>query len=221
MFWIEEWRKLYGMSVEDAAMMLQLSTKDYLKFEKEDVKIQQLDLIKLSGLFCTNTKNLSVDPNTLGYATFFDFDHTLVSHEYPKDFSASDSYFYNIYFRLLYGDYLYAKDRPVMPVVKFLEQKANLGERLFCLSHRIDNLGTPYILKTLKHYVPEAMFYAVDSSEHKVDFMKAWAIVNNVPLPHITMIDDLQSVIHLCDRVGIKAINTVTLITMMEETNEK
>lgn len=114
---------------------------------------------------------------------FFDYDQTLVSHDYPNWYYNRD---YKEEVKNMLSEYkrseIFNYDRPLQCMRWYAMEGLKLGTANISLTHEIFNLRSELKQNRLKEWYGDCNFsyYEVDSPEHKVDFILAFAEMHDV-----------------------------------------
>lgn len=130
---------------------------------------------------------------------FFDYDWTLINHNYPDFYVKRAGYADELHMLLNKEKFnsIYEGDTPVPCMQWYVEKSAKEGKKCICLTHEIHNLRNELKKENIAKWYPDITeFYTVDAAEHKVDFMKAYADVHGIPVNSIEIVDDTISVIN-------------------------
>lgn len=159
-------------------------------------------------------------PKVNNKLAFFDFDRTLVAHSYSREYMAArqDGYLMECYWALTMLKEEHTKDRALPCMQWYTKKLFDEGYGLYCLTHEIFNLHGDLKQEQLKTFYPglPMTYLEVNSPEHKVDMIKAVALVEDCPLSDIIFVDDLQSTVALALDAGIDAHHLSDIVVMYE-----
>ncbi len=159
-------------------------------------------------------------PKVNNKLAFFDFDRTLVAHSYSKEFMAArqEGYMMECYWALTALDEEHKNDRPLPCMQWFARKLYEEGYGLYCLTHEIFNLHDGIKQKQLKQFYGNApmTYLTVDKPEHKVDMMKAVAMIEGCELSDIIFVDDLQKTVTAALAEGIDARHLSDIVVLYE-----
>lgn len=174
------------------------------------------EVAKLSELFNLNPTVMESGEWSKDKMLFFDYDHTVVAHSLPRSYKCAD-FEHSTRELLLFGNHLYDNDVVIQPIVDYIQEKITHGVKVACLSHQDTNLRSLQNQQRLEEAFGNPIrYYTVDSGEHKVDFMRAYGYVFDIPLPHITLLDDKISTLDIAVANYINAITPTHVLTGLE-----
>lgn len=163
-------------------------------------------------------------PKVNNKLAFFDFDRTLVAHSYSKEYMAArqNGYLMECVWALTALKEEHANDRALPCMQWYAKKLQEEGYGLYCLTHEIFSLHSALKQEQLKMFYPDTpmTYLEVDKPEHKVDMMKAIAMIECCPLSDIIFVDDLQKTVTAALDAGIDA-HHLSDIVVMYETMEK
>lgn len=151
---------------------------------------------------------------------FFDFDRTLVAHNYSREFTDArrKGYFQECVQVLTALEEEHANDRP-LPCMQWYARKLYMdGYELYCLTHEIFNLRDE-LKKDQLHlfYHDTPMTYlTVDDPDHKIDMMLALATVKGCTSEDIIFVDDLKNTVDKALAEGIDAKHLSDIVVLYE-----
>lgn len=159
-------------------------------------------------------------PKVNNKLAFFDFDRTLVAHNYSKEFMAArhEGYMMECYWALTALKEEHAKDRPLPCMQWFAKKLYEEGYGLYCLTHEIFSLHANIKQEQLKLFYPDTpmTYLEVDKPEHKIDMIKAVAMAEDCPLSDIIFVDDMQKTVAAAFHEGIDARHLSDIVVMYE-----
>lgn len=160
-------------------------------------------------------------PNVNNKLAFFDFDRTLVAHTYSRKFmdDRKDNYLMECVHMLTALGEEHMKDRPLPCMQWYAGKLYGEGYGLYCLTHEIFNLRDSIKQEQLKLFYPgiSMAYLTVDIPEHKIDMMKAVAMVEGCSLSDIIFVDDRMDTVNLALDAGIDAKHLSDIVVMYEE----
>lgn len=150
---------------------------------------------------------------------FFDFDRTLVAHQYPREAIQERESYYNECVRaltVLSEDH--AADRPLPCMQWYTKKLYDEGYGLYVLTHEIFNLRDELKKEELAAFYPDVKmtYLSVDLPEHKIDMMRAVACVEGCPLSDIIFVDDMLSTVNMAIRAGINGKHLSDIVVLYE-----
>lgn len=151
---------------------------------------------------------------------FFDFDHTLVVHDYSKEYKGpgSQSYFHDCLYMLSSLEKEHANDRPLPCMQWYANKLFEDGYGIYVLTHEIFNLRDALKQKQIKTFYPNVpmTYLTVDTPMHKIDMMRAVAVSEGCQLSDILFVDDAMSTIYAAKEAGIDAKHLSEIVVMYE-----
>ena len=159
-------------------------------------------------------------PKVNNKLAFFDFDRTLVAHDYSRGFMSAreEGYFMECVWALTALTEEHAKDKP-LPCMQWYAKKLYAeGYGLYCLTHEIFNLHDDLKKKQLALFYPDTpmTYLTVDSPEHKISMIRAIAMVEDCVLNDVIFVDDLIGTVNQALIAGIDAKHLSNIVTMYE-----
>lgn len=151
---------------------------------------------------------------------FFDFDRTLVAHSYSKEYMAArqEGYLMECFWALTALREEHAKDRALPCMQWYVKKLQEEGYGLYCLTHEIFSLHSDLKKEQLKLFYPDTpmTYLEVDTPEHKIEMMKAIAMIECCDLSDIIFVDDLQKTVTRALAAGIDAHHLSDIVVMYE-----
>lgn len=152
---------------------------------------------------------------------FFDFDGTLINHDFPTWYMLNKSYeeMLKCWLKKDIREELISGDRPLKCMQWYSRDSLTKNIKNICLTHEMTNIRSKYKKSRLKQWYNDADFeyYEVDSSEHKIDFIRAYASINGIKLNECELIDDKSQTRHLAIENGIKATSVSAVAAKYDE----
>ena len=146
---------------------------------------------------------------------FYDYDRTLCVHDYPKP-GKQLSEFENICTHISCPEAFTKGDRPSF-AMKWHMNKTDKEDKIFCLTHQLDNLRRDFIEKFLTyHYDREIKYLATATPELKIDMILAWANHYSVSALDCYLIDDRMDTVYNACEAGINGIHVSTVFADYE-----
>ena len=151
---------------------------------------------------------------------FFDFDRTLIVHNYSREFmdARQESYFQKCVWALTALEKEHANDRP-LPCMQWYVKKLYMeGYELYCLTHEIFNLHDELKkdqLYLFYHDTPMT-YLTVDDPDHKIDMMLALTKVKGCTPDDIIFVDDLINTVDKALAEGINAKHLSDIVVLYE-----
>ena len=151
---------------------------------------------------------------------FIDFDRTMVAHTYSADYvkAEENNYFMECVYNLTVQEEEHANDRPLPCMQWYVKKLFDEGYGIYCLTHEIFNLRDQMKQEELKAFYPDIpmTYLTVDTPEHKIDMMKAVAMVECCDLSDVIFVDDLMSTVYQALLAGIDAKHLSDIVVMYE-----
>lgn len=151
---------------------------------------------------------------------FYDYDRTLVVHDYPMWYEKSNSYIEEIISIIdeNKNNKIYGNDKPLKCMQWHVDKHRKQGDKLFVLTHEIFNLRSKMKKEHIsKWYGDDLKYIEVDSPEHKIDMIIAIAEHLNVNRSECVIVDDRVDTLKLAARSGIQAIHVSNVMYEFEE----
>lgn len=147
-----------------------------------------------------------------------DYDRTMIAHNYPDWYQGNTDYYTDCLHMLTNSDMLFAGDKPVPAVVWYSRYCFERGWKILCVTHETSNLRDGRKLEMICKYYGEMgiEYYTVDTAEHKIPFIKAYAAANKIPLRNVTLIEDSMSTVNLAVASGIHAVHLSSVVVKYE-----
>lgn len=160
-------------------------------------------------------------PKVNNKLAFFDFDRTLVAHDYSKEYNKVDNYLMECVFALTSLAEEHAGDRPLPCMQWYAKKLFEEGYGLYCLTHEIFNLRDQLKQDQLSVFYPDTpmTYLTVDKPEHKIDMMKAVAMTECCDFSDVIFVDDRMDTIYSALAVGIDAKHLSDIVVMYESQN--
>lgn len=159
-------------------------------------------------------------PKVNNKLAFFDFDRTLVAHEYPAVYTKDslNDYFMECLYTLTSLKDIHVHDRPLPCMQWYTKKLYDEGYGLYCLTHEMFNLRDALKQEQLKLYYPDTpmTYLTVNTPEHKIDMIRAVAAAECCELSDIIFVDDLTPTVNLAEAAGIDAKHLSDIVVMYE-----
>ncbi len=151
---------------------------------------------------------------------FFDFDRTLIAHDYSAEYikSREEGYLMECFFMLTSLKEEHSGDRPLPCMQWYAKKLSEEGYGLYCLTHEIFNLRDQIKKDQLALYYSDTpmTYLTVDTPEHKIDMMTAVAMAEGCDLSDIIFVDDQMSTVYAALAAGINAKHLSDIVQMYE-----
>lgn len=157
-------------------------------------------------------------PNINNKLAFFDFDRTLVTHTYSKDYVKVQNYFMECVYCLTSLVEEHAKDMPLPCMQWYTKKLFDDGYGLYVLTHEIFNLRDQLKKEQLKLFYPDTpmTYLTVDTPAHKIDMITAIAMTERCDLSDIIFVDDMMSTVQMAQAAGIDAKHLSDIAALYE-----
>ena len=159
-------------------------------------------------------------PKVNNKLAFFDFDRTLVSHSYSKEYNMArhNNYLMECVYCLTALKEEHANDRPLPCMQWYTNKLFEDGYGLYCLTHEVFSLRDVMKQEQLKLFYPNSpmTYLTVKSPEAKIEMMKAVAMVECCPLEDVIFVDDQMATVNLALAAGIDAKHLSDIVVMYE-----
>lgn len=140
---------------------------------------------------------------------FFDYDWTLVVHNYSKDYLAAfvDGYLRDCYYMLTKIEEEHAGDKPLPCMQWYVNKLFENGYGIFVITHEMNNLRDELKKRKLKEFYSDipVTYLTVDCPEHKVDMIEAVALSEGCELSDVIFVDDKMETVNMAKAAGIDA----------------
>ena len=160
-------------------------------------------------------------PNVNNRLAFFDFDRTLVAHQYSEEYTKAqaDGYLMECVFSLTSLAVEHADDRPLPCMQWYVKKLAQEGYGLFCLTHEVFNLRDRLKQKQLARFYPDVpmTYLTVDTPEHKIDMMKAVAMTECCAFSDVIFVDDRMETVQMAKVAGMDAKHLSDIVVLYEQ----
>lgn len=153
---------------------------------------------------------------------FYDFDRTLCVHTYPSDDlgKAHFDYEQECYLQYHMQKQVLQGDMPVEYMrwfVNHVSESTSGSVKQFVLTHEIFSLRDDYKKGFAKRHYGIDGYISTNSSEHKIEMMRAIAKSENVSLNDVLFVDDKMEIIYNACENGILALHISNVIGMYEK----
>lgn len=159
-------------------------------------------------------------PTVNNKLAFFDFDHTLITHTYSKEYckDSAKSYFNECLYMLTSMDKVYENDKPLPCMQWYTNKLFEDGYGIYVLTHEFFNLRDNLKQAQLKKFYPNVpmTYLTVDTPEHKIDMIQAVAISEGCELSDIIFVDDKMETIKIALAAGINAKHLSNIVVLYE-----
>lgn len=158
-------------------------------------------------------------PEVNNKLAFFDFDRTLVAHQYSQEsLRERQSYYFECLRALTVLEDDHAHDRPLPCMQWYTKKLSDEGYGLIVLTHEVFNLRDQLKKDQLARFYPDVKmtYLTVDSPEHKIDMMMAIAASEKCPLSDIIFVDDRISIVNAAIREGINGKHLSDIAVLYE-----
>lgn len=162
--------------------------------------------------------NMETNINIKNKLAFFDFDRTLVAHDYSQDYKMTDDYFMQCVYMLTSLEKEHANDRPLPCMQWYARKLFHEGYKLYCLTHEIFNLRDQLKQDQLKQFYPDTpmTYITVNEAGHKLEMMTAVAMTECCELSNVIFVDDRIDTIKSVMAAGIDAKHLSDIVVMYE-----
>lgn len=159
-------------------------------------------------------------PKTNGRLAFFDYDWTLVTHNYSKDYfkAFADGYFRDCYYMLTALEEEHKGDKPLPCMQWYVKKLFDEGCEIYVLTHERFNLRDELKKAMLKKFYPDVPmgYLTVDSPDHKIDMMRAVAMTEGYEMSDVIFVDDRMETVNMAKGAGIDAKYLADVVVMYE-----
>lgn len=160
-------------------------------------------------------------PKANGKLAFFDFDRTLVAHQYSKGYvkDRQASYKMECLYMLTAMEEEHKDDRPLPCMQWYTRKLFDEGYGLYCLTHEVFNLRDSLKQSQLKAFYPDTpmTYLTVDIPGHKTDMMAAVAAAEGCMHSDIIFVDDRMDTIQQALAEGFDAKHLSDIVVMYED----
>lgn len=148
----------------------------------------------------------------------FDYDDTLFAHEYPRAGKRPESYQEFMYTLLTNPAANYGYDKPLNCMQWLVKELQKNGCKCTVLTQKSANLRNPLCQENAKTYYNIEDYYAVDSGEHKIDFLLAYAAAFNIPTWQILYVEDRLDLVCLACKKGLVGLPVASVASLYDDT---
>lgn len=148
-------------------------------------------------------------PKTNNKLAFFDYDWTLVVHNYSKEYLAAfvDGYLRDCYYMLTKLEEEHVNDKALPCMQWYVNKLFENGYGIFVITHEMNNLRDKLKQEKLALFYPDipVTYLTVDCPEHKIDMMQAVALSEECDLSDVIFVDDRMETVNMAKAAGIDA----------------